>query len=111
MSEPKSDDERRIAELLRVNQELAAEIRALTLGRTAAPRPSQLPAARRVARLLAERDHLAAALESTRAELAAAAADRDRLELQNRELAQEVARLSAGLAGLLRRLRGRALRP
>jgi hypothetical protein len=111
MTEPRSDEERSVAELLRVNRELAAEVRSLTLSRTATPRPSQLPAARSVARLLAERDELAAKLESSQAELVATRADRDRLELQNREFAEEIARLSAGLRGLLRRLRGRILHP
>jgi hypothetical protein len=110
MSEPKSDDERRIAELLRVNNELAAEMRELTLGRAAAPRPSQLPAARWVTRLQAERDDLAAELEASRAEQVATKADRDGLELQNREFAQEIARLSGGISGLLRRLRRRVVR-
>lgn len=110
MSEPKSDEERRVAELLRVNNELAVEVRELTLGRATAPRSSQLPAARWVTRLQAERDDLVAELEASRAEQVATEADRDRLELQNREFAQEIARLSGGISGLLRRLRGRIFR-
>ncbi|HEX5989509.1 MAG TPA: hypothetical protein VFY75_04770 [Solirubrobacterales bacterium] len=101
--------EARVDELLRVNAELAAELRALTQGRAGAPRSGRVPAARGVARLRSERDELAARLEGTEAALAVTEADRDRLEQQNRELAAEVARLSTGLAGLLRRARGRLL--
>jgi hypothetical protein len=99
----------RVEELLRVNAELAAEIRALTQGRTEAPRSGRVPAARGVARLLSERDELAARLEEAEAALAATRADRDGLERQNQEMAAEIARLSAGLAGFLRRARGRLL--
>ncbi|HXQ88022.1 MAG TPA: hypothetical protein VN733_00135 [Solirubrobacterales bacterium] len=99
----------RVEELLRVNAELAAELRALRQGRADAPRAGRVPAARGVARLRTERDQLAARLEESEAALAATQADRDRLERQNRELAAEVARLSSGLAGLLRRARGRLL--
>lgn len=99
----------RVEELLRVNAELAEEIRSLTAGRRDAPRVGQMPAARSVARLHAERDQLAERLERTEAELVALQADRDGLERQNQELAAAVARLSAGLPGVLRRIRGRLL--
>ena len=98
-----------VEELLRVNAELAAEIRALTEGKTASPRSGQIPAARGIARLLSERDALAARLEETEAELAETRHHREGLERQNREMAAEIARLSAGLPGFLRRVRGRLL--
>lgn len=99
----------RIEELLRVNAELAGELRGLAAGRRDAPRLGQVPAARSVARLLAERDDLSGQLRETEARLAALQADRDGLERQNQELAAAVARLSAGLPGVLRRIRGRFL--
>ena len=96
--DPETEDDPRIAELLRVNSELAGEIRDLSLGRRAQPRSSQVPAARSVAKLLAERDSLAAELEASRAAV-------DRLtrndEDQTRridELTAEVARLRGGFA-------------
>lgn len=98
-----------VEELLRVNAELAAEIRALTQGRTEGPRSGQVPAARGIARLLSERDALAARLEETEAELATTRTHREGLEAQNREMAAEIARLSSGLSGFLRRARGRLL--
>jgi chromosome segregation ATPase len=116
-------DEERVDELLRVNRELAAEIRDLTAGRRAAPRSGQLPAARGVAKLQAERDRLAAEREALAAELAAREAERDHLREHGEELARqigeqarrieglshEVERLRGGLAGILRRLRARLL--
>lgn len=98
-----------VEELLRVNAELAAEIRALSAGKAKEPRPGPVPAARSVARLVAERDSLAKRLEETEAALEATRADRDGLERQNREMAAEIARLSTGFAGFLRRARGRLL--
>jgi hypothetical protein len=108
MSEPTADRER-VEELLRVNAELAAEVRNLTLGFADAPRPGGMPASRRMGGLIEERDGLRAELSSTQAELEALRRDRDRLERQNRALAAEVARLSNGFGGLLRRVRGRLL--
>jgi cell division protein FtsB len=101
------DERTQVEELRRVNAELAAEIRALSQGRTEKPRPGQIPAARGLARLLSERDSLAASLEEVEATLADTRADRDRLELQNRELDAEIVRLRSGFRGFLRRLRGR----
>ncbi|HEU5062374.1 MAG TPA: hypothetical protein VFT79_04355 [Solirubrobacterales bacterium] len=98
-----------VEELLRVNAELAAELRALRQERAEDPRPGQATAARGVARLLSERDSLAARLEEVEAELTATRADRDGLERQNQEMAREIARLSAGFTGFLRRARGRLL--
>ena len=107
----------RVEELLRVNAELAAEIRSLRAGRVAEPRSAAMPAARRLGRLSEE--------------LAELRADRDGLESQNQELAQhidelareydelstkfhaqieELARLRGGAPGVVRRLRARARR-
>ena len=99
-----------MAELLRVNRELAAELRDLRNGRTAEPRPSQLPAARHVAKLRGERDSLAEELETTRAELLALSAERDGLSERTGALEHEVVRLRSGVSGLLRRVRARLLR-
>jgi hypothetical protein len=106
MNEPERRDER-VEELLRVNEELAAEIRNLTLGYSETPRPAGMPASRRLARLVAERDRLQAELEATRAELERVSAHRAGLEAQNQELAREVALLSEGLRGVARNLRAR----
>lgn len=105
-----AEEERRLEELLRVNRELAGEVRDLREGRAAEPRPSQLPAARRVAKLHAERDSLARQLDETRAELHGIAAERDELLGRTRVLEREVARLRAGVSGFLRRVRARLLR-
>jgi hypothetical protein len=103
------DEQRRVAELLRVNGELATEIRQLALGRRAQPRVAQLPAARRVAKLQGERDSLLDALEASRGEV-------DRLTRHGEDQARriealdsEVARLRGGVAGILRRARARVL--
>ncbi|HEX6601217.1 MAG TPA: hypothetical protein VF030_01115 [Solirubrobacterales bacterium] len=105
-----------VEELLRVNAELAAEIRALSGERVDRPRSGQVPAARGIARLVTERDALAARLAEaeaaaaqTEAALEQTRASRDGLERQNREMAAEIARLSSGFSGLLRRARGRLL--
>ena len=98
-----------IEELMRVNAELAAELRTLSQGAAEAPRSGQVPAARGIARLRGERDSLAVQLKETKTALEATRADRDGLERQNREMAAEIARLSAGFPGFLRRLRGRIL--
>jgi chromosome segregation ATPase len=107
MSERREDP--RVEELLRVNAELAAEVRNLTLGYADAPRPAGMPTTRRLGRLIEERDQLQAELEAARAELQEVRADRAGLERQNQEMASEIARLSSGLSGFLRRARGRFL--
>lgn len=109
MTGPRSDEERRVAELQRVNEELAAELRSLTLGRTGSPRRGALPASREIAKLQGQRDALVAELEETRVRLADVEAHRAGLEAQNQELAREVARLHEGLGGLLRQLRARLI--
>lgn len=107
MSERPEDP--RVEELLRVNAELAAEVRNLTLGYADAPRPAGMPATRRLGRLIEERDQLQEELEETRAELELVSRHRAGLEAQNQELAQEVVQLREGLAGLLRQWRARLI--
>jgi hypothetical protein len=113
MSEQRREDPR-VEELLRVNAELAAEVRNLTLGFADAPRPAGMPTIRRLARLIDERDRLQAELQQARADLDHVQAHRAGLERQNQEMAVEIvalnARLDAGLAGALRRLRARLRR-
>lgn len=100
-------EDKRVEELLRVNAELAAEVRNLTLGYADAPRPAGMPTSRRLGRLLDERNRLQGELEETRAELEQVSLHRAGLEAQNQELAREVALLSEGLGGVLRNLRAR----
>lgn len=95
--------EPRIAELIRVNAELAAELRKLELSRDATPRSGPLPASRRLVILVADRDSLAARLDAAVAELDSIKAERDRLVRHDRELAAEVRRLRGGRLGLVRR--------
>ncbi|HET9198022.1 MAG TPA: hypothetical protein VFN92_07205 [Solirubrobacterales bacterium] len=108
MSERRGEDPR-VEELLRVNAELAAEVRNLTLGYADAPRPAGMPTTRRLGRLIEERDALQAELEAARSELEGVREDRAGLERQNQEMAAEIARLSAGLFGFMRRARGKLL--
>lgn len=105
-----SGDDRRVEELLRVNERLAAEVRNLTLGNADAPRPESMPTSRRLAHLTEERESLRAELESTRVELQTTRLHRAGLERQNQELERELLQLRAGWRGILRRLRGRLLR-
>lgn len=99
----------RVEELLRVNAELAAELRNLTLGYADAPRPAGMPTTRRLGRLIEERDQLRQELEATRAELEEVSVHRAGLEAQNQEQAREVARLREGFRGLLRLWRARLI--
>lgn len=115
------DESTRIDELLRVNAELAAELRALAGGRADAPRRGRVPAARGIARLYAEREALKTQLAETQsalehlqgveAKLGEVGAERGRLIRENAELAHEVVRLRTGWRGILRRLRGRLSTP
>ncbi|HEY0277010.1 MAG TPA: hypothetical protein VGC32_01955 [Solirubrobacterales bacterium] len=126
-----SGEDPRIETLLRVNGELAAELRSLQDGRTQHARSAASPAARRLGRLLsahdavvAERDRLTGALfqsnsdlEDQRARLAAETEratklDEERQRLVGKiaeygeltdELNAEVERLRGGVGGLLRR--------
>lgn len=119
-----SGGDEREAELLRINAELAAEIRDLSSQRTSEPRSAAGPSARRVSRLVAERDELAAERERLSAELEAREAELDALRRQSEdigtqlrdrarqvdELSREVKRLRGGGVGIARRLRARLLR-
>jgi len=109
MSERPGEDPR-VEELLRVNAELAAEVRNLTLGYADAPRPAGMPTTRRLGRLIEERDQLQAELEVARAELESSARHRADLEQRQRELVGQIAELRMGARGMLRRLRARLLR-
>lgn len=117
-------DRERVEELLRLNAELAAEIRSLTQGRTDAPRSGAGPSGRRLARLVAERDELVAERDSLRAQLDVARTELERTERHRDELAAEnetrarhidemgaeLTRLRTGFGGLLRRVSARLLR-
>jgi uncharacterized membrane protein YqiK len=111
------DEQRRVVELERINAELAAEIRNLTLDRTAQPRSALLGTTRRIVALTSERDATAAERDATAAELeqqneslarvsVEIHALRRRVEVQSRELE----RLRAGPLGLVRRLKASLLR-
>jgi cell division protein FtsB len=107
---------KRVEELLRVNAELAAEIRNLAEGRADGPRSATMTTSRRLGIILDERDtaaeqrdETAAQLEETRERLAAVEAHRDQIERRNAELAAEVLRLRGGWRGLGRRLRAKLL--
>lgn len=105
-------EDQRVEELLRVNADLAAEVRNLTLGYADAPRPAGMPTSRRLGRLLDERDRLQEELEEARKELDKldeVSRHRAGLETQNQELAREVERLRGGLRGLLRLWRARLI--
>lgn len=102
-----SERDERVEELLQVNARLAAEVRNLTAGRAEGARPAGMLASRRLARLLGERDELLAELYSAQSELEAVEEHRAGLERQNQQMAAEIARLSTGLPGILRRIRGR----
>jgi chromosome segregation ATPase len=108
MSDRREDP--RVEELLRVNAELAAEVRNLTLGYSDAPRPAGMPTTRRLGRLIEERDQLQAELEDARKELEDSARHRGELEQRQAELVAEIAELRIGIRGVLRRLRARLLR-
>jgi hypothetical protein len=111
MSERRPEDPR-VEELLRVNAQLAAEVRNLTLGYADAPRPAGMPTTRRLGRLIEERDRLREEVEEARRELGKleeVSRHRAGLEAQNQELAREVVRLREGFRGLLRLWRARLI--
>lgn len=111
-------------ELLRLNAELAAEIRRLAAGEIERPRAGQSPSARRLSRLdaeraelLCERDELRAERDRLRAQLDEQSARGDSLtgklaaaNRRNAELSHEVHRLRSGLRGLTRRAWAKLLR-
>jgi chromosome segregation ATPase len=107
MNDRQGGEDKAVEELLRVNAELAAELRALSQGRTTRPRSGPTTAARGLPRLEAEHEALLAKLEEVERELEETQRNREGLERQNQEMAAEIARLSTGLAGHLRKLRGR----
>jgi len=123
LTAPGGEESPQLEELLRVNAELAAELRALRAGRTEVPRQGREPAARGIAQLWGERRALEDQLEETRAALAASQAGqeatqaaledvqahREGLERQNQEMTAEIVRLKTGMRGLMRRARGRLL--
>lgn len=100
---PEPEHDPVVEELLRVNAELAAELRRLELGGRGSPRSGGLPAARGLARLTAERD-------AVNEELRSVTAERDALMAHRAPLEREVVRLRSGLSGFLRRARARFLR-
>lgn len=116
-SETGPEEEKRFAELLRVNAELAAEVRSLTLGRRATPRSGPLPASRRLAKLSGDLEKSRAELEQTRTQLDANAAELQALRVEREELLRhkaaqerEIAKLRSGFRGLFRRARARLRR-
>ena len=100
----------RVEELLRVNAELAAEIRSMALGRTDVPRSAMLGASRRLVKIAEERDATEAELAQQNASLVELSEEvhelRRRIEVQNGELE----RLRAGPLGLFRRAKASLLR-
>ena len=103
MTDTLDSGDARVEELLRVNAELATEIRNLTLGRADAPRSTLLTAARGIAAAVGERDRRIASLEAESKEL------RELRELVERQVL-ELELLRAGPLGLLRRAQARILR-
>ena len=103
-------EDARVEELLRVNAELAAEIRSMALGRTDVPRSAMLGASRRLVKITEERDATEAELAQQNASLVELSEEvhelRRRIEVQNGELE----RLRAGPLGLFRRAKASVLR-
>jgi predicted RNase H-like nuclease (RuvC/YqgF family) len=94
--------ERRVEELRRVNERLGRELIEAEAGR----RPAMAtPAARTVAKLVAERDGAEAEL----AKLAELRPEFEHLRRENPQLRAEIERLRGGYRGLLRRARARLL--
>lgn len=113
----KSDPRLQVEALERVNADLATEIRALSAGRTERSRSGVMPAARRLARLVEERNSLAAELQVAQERLVALEQSDKALGAQVREqhlyieqLTAEVTSLRSGIGGILRRLKARVLR-
>jgi chromosome segregation ATPase len=105
-----SGRDERVEELLRVNAELAAEIRSMVLGRTDVPRSAMLGASRRLVKITEERDGAEAELAQQNASLVELSEEvhqlRRRIEIQNGELE----RLRAGPSGIFRRAKASLLR-
>jgi mannitol-1-phosphate/altronate dehydrogenase len=103
-------------ELLRLNAELAAEIRRLGSREAGDPRSDQAPAARRLSRLIAERDELLAERGKTQAQLDEQVRRNELLEENLEQAIRERAELESelhrrsGVRGLLRRIGARVPR-
>ncbi|HEY7255339.1 MAG TPA: hypothetical protein VH476_01535 [Solirubrobacterales bacterium] len=110
MTGSEENDALRLDELERVNAELAAEIRNLTLGRAAAPRTTALGAGRRIQTLTEERDAAVAELEQQSSELRGLRAENEELSHRAERQIRELDRLRAGPLGLLRRAKAGYLR-
>jgi chromosome segregation ATPase len=123
MTAERGEESPLVEELLRVNAELAAELRSLAAGRAPASRQGREPAARGIAQMWGERKALETRLEETQAALDETQAEmeatrvaiegvqkhREGLERQNQEMAAEIVRLRTGMRGLMRRARARML--
>jgi hypothetical protein len=105
-NDPDHVEDPRIAELLRVNAELAAEVRSLSLGRRSAPRVGAVPVSRHLVSLDATR----ARLEAAEVELAEMQTQRDALLAHKAAQEREIALLRGGASGLFRRLQARLRR-
>lgn len=92
-----ADLERRVEELRRVNERLGRELIEAEAGRRPA---TATPAARTVAKLIAERESAETELSELRPEL-------EHLRRENPQLRGEIERLRGGYRGLLRRARAR----
>ncbi len=92
--------ERRVEHLRRVNERLGRELIEAEAGRRPA---TATPAARAVAKLVAERDSATAELAELRPEL-------ERLRREIPQQRAEIERLRSGYLGMLRRARARLLR-
>jgi hypothetical protein len=106
----REEEKARVEELLRINAELAAEIRSLTLGRAERPRSTLLTATRRVAIEVGERDQVVARLESAVAEISALRQRNEELRHIVDQQQRELNRLRAGPIGIARRAKARLLR-
>lgn len=95
-----------VEELLRINGELAAEIRSLRAGKTEAPRSATMPAARRLAGLIGERDRWQEEAEQLRGQLQQVEAHNRELGRHIHELTQEHARMAARRNPLSRTMTG-----
>lgn len=95
-----ADEDPRVDALLRVNEELATEIRALQGGRVPYARSAAAPSARRLGRLLVERDELVAIRAGLTAERDALLEERDwlREEIEKRDAIIEAEGERAALA-------------
>ena len=112
--EPGPGEEALVEELLRVNAELAAELRSVTLGRAEAPRSTLLPATRGIATAIKERDQVIEERDRAIGRLEAVLSELRQRHDELRDLVErqvlELERLRTGPLGLLRRAQSRLLR-